>query len=270
MKSIKIKALVLVCLGLLFFLVSKFTGEKIELGTRVIMKDSHDVVGVLKRNTPVRFELRDDSWGTATISDPQEVYMIWNILEQLESVEEEPSAIGKLAQGIIYFFDGSSQRFSISNKFELEGFILGNRDEEMEIHNLYEIILHTLYSKENLANLVGQAKKIYVSKAGVVFKGDSPEVVALVEGEQRLLLDYISQSERITDTTLWTEHLLIYGDNPLYSILVQLEGQTNNNVAVISVLSPDLYYVTVLTYLHRNLLFFKGNLINFLEGVYLD
>lgn len=243
-------------------------GDFVRLNERVVVSNQDQVIALLKRNTPVRFELVDERWGTAILDSPEELYQIWSVLETLEPV---PGPVGQRdhIKGKIYFFDGEVEEFAISNRFQLGDFVLGNRDEEMKVTNLFQILLHTLRSQDNLVNLIRNSDNIYLLEAGVPLVPGAPGVVELTPSQQAKLVDQVLQSERVMDSSGdLNDFLRTQGSNPLYNIMLVRNGEPVPKYVVISVLSDEFYSVMDFSYLDRNILYFRGKMLEFAQQTY--
>lgn len=242
-------------------------GDVVRLNQRVIVGNQGQTVAFLKRNTPVRFELVDDRWGTAIVDDPEELYLIWSVLETLEPFEGPVSGRDHI-KGKIYFFDGEVEEFTIANQFQVGDFVLGNRDEEMKVKNLFQILLHTLQSRDNLVNLIQNSDHIYLTRAGIAFAPDSPDVGELSSQQRANLVDTVLQSERVMDSADLSKFLRQHGNNPLYNILLVREGEPVPKYVVISVLSEEFYSVMDFSYMDRNILYFRGRMLELARHTY--
>ncbi len=254
-------------LGLIIFGIVVYpTGDSIKIGERSMVEEPRSTMEILQQNTPVQFRLLGDRWGSTAITSPSKLYELWSTLERLE-LRTDAAVVGdEYTEGLLEFFDGSQRRYRISHRFQLEDFVLSSGESSQDGPDLFAALMYVLQTKATLMDVIRQANQITGYADGQpLSNGDAPGVLHLGDQDRRVLLDRLAQSERIIDMAELDSFLAIYGDNPFYHIALPVANGSGEPQISMSVLSYSYFYVTDLRYEHDNVIFFRGNLLQFME-----
>lgn len=253
---------VLVILGILVYPAR----DPIRIGERSTIDEQRSMMDILQQNTPVKFELISDSRNAMVITDPRQLYDLWSVLERLELRPEAAVVEGGYTEGIMQFFDGSERRYRISDGLQLDGFLRSLEEDPQDAPDLFTTLMYALQTKETVMDAVRQAGHIHGYTADwSSASADPQDVLQVTDHDRRLLLDRLAQSERLIDTAELQSFLAIYGDNPFYYIVLPVNHGSAEQELILSVLSYSYFYVTDVRYQHASGIFFRGNLLQFME-----
>ncbi|AZO93411.1 DUF3919 family protein [Halocella sp. SP3-1] len=227
----------------------------------VVIDDNDKLIRLIQKNTPVKIEISDDNWGRAVLEEPEVLFKIWNILSKLESYPDKYISNQDQISGYIYFIDGSKQFFAISDRFQLGEFLLGNINEEIDVKELYRILLYTLQTKKNLINMIEKADSIYLYKAGDFYDPDSAKMINVSEKSKKRFIDYVSNSNLVKDSNKLNNYLFEASYQPIFHILLSFDEK--QDPVVLSVISNEFYNIMDMNLLNRNMIYFEGNLLDF-------
>lgn len=272
MKKIRDYLLVIglvICIALLLCGLFRYGNFGIVENELVVIADQQKVFELIAKNTPVKVEILNERWGKAVIEEPKILFEIWNLLNESKSYPSKYLPNQDRLYGYIYFYDGSKQHFSISDRFQLGDYIIGNNEgDELDIKRLYRILQHTLTTKQNLMTMIESADDIYLYRAKDYFDPESNRMLRIKGDDKDELLSCIAQSNKVNDNSRLNTQLLEDGLQPVCHLALSFKEKGEVKLVIISVLSSDYFSVMDMSFINRNVVYFEGNLVDYCNQLF--
>lgn len=259
----------LACIVLLLYGLFRYADFGVMENELVVISDSQKVFELIAKNTPVRVEIINERWGKAVIEDPEILFDIWNLLNESKTYPSKYLPNQDRLSGNIYFYDGSKEYFSISDRFQVGDYLIENNEGgELDVKKLYRILQYTLATKKNLMKMIESAADIYLYWAKDYFDPESDRMLKIKGDDKRELLSYIAHSNKVNNHTRLNTLLLESGLQPICHIALSLKEKEEVNLVIISILSPDYFNVMDMGFINRNVVYFEGNLVDYCNQLF--
>lgn len=277
----RIRYLLIICgwigaIGLIFglfkFGYTGIPGFGIAENKITIIADRQKVNGLIAKNTPLKVEIINQRWGKAIIEDPEILFDIWNMLKEMKTYPSKYLVNQDQINGNIYFYDGSKQTFSISDRFQLgEYFVENIENEQINVKKIYRILQYTLATKKNLIKMITEADDVYLYRAEDYFDPDSDKMLHLNGEHIQKLLSNFDSSRKVGDSHR-LNRLLLEGKllQPIFHIALAFKKSDGVKYIIISILSPEYFNVMDMSFVNRNLIYFEGPLWDFCNEMMVD
>lgn len=201
----------------------------------VVIEDSYKVKSLLKSQTPVKVEIKEDKWGRAVLDDPDSVFDVWNLIKDLHPHQKGGilSSDHRIT-GKVYFMDGSYEKFGISDNLKFGDFYLLGQKEQRLFLKLTQIVQNLLYTGENLENQIEAADEVHIYDKDNDYPNQEPVELDFEEIEE--LKELVNNSWKVT---VLSENRGYF--DAKFNISLLKKDNKGKIIRTISVLSPELF-----------------------------